>query len=211
MYIDIHTHLLPGIDDGLKDESLLPKMFRAYAQCFITSLVFTPHLFNPYVHTDIPNIMHTYENCKAIAEDLGITCYLGSEIFVKDSEKDIQGIPIGNQFYLIEFPVLFPPNFIIQKIKMVQDKGYRVIIAHVERFPWLTWNGDLFKQLQDMGVIFQCNAEDINLPKTKEYLDRDLIDVFASDNHGNLEAPVQLVMAYAKYPLVAQKAQDLGL
>ncbi|MCH3918097.1 MAG: hypothetical protein LKE40_11720 [Spirochaetia bacterium] len=211
MYRDIHTHLLPGIEGGSVTKEQLPSIFSAYIRCHISSITFTPHLFNPYVHTDVPNILNVYGYCKSLAEDFGISCYLGSEIFVKDAEKDIQGIPIDDKYYLLEFPIMHEPEHLLQKIEHVVENRRNVIIAHVERYPWLTWNNDLFKSLKELGVLFQCNAGNIDQPRTKEYLSRDLIDLLASNNQGSTEDPIQLVLAFSRYPEIAQKTARLFL
>ncbi|MCH3918158.1 MAG: hypothetical protein LKE40_12030 [Spirochaetia bacterium] len=211
MYIDIHTHLLPEIDNGLQNKERLFQIFSEYAACNVSSVVFTPHLFNPDIHTNLTNIYSMYMSCKELAESFGIQCYLGSEIFIRDTEADIEGIPIYGRYYLIEFPVVAPPgsNF-FPKINKVLNMGYGIIISHVERYPWLTWDSKLFKDLQARGVLFQCDAANITLPKARTYLERDLIDIFATNHHGKpTDNPDKLISAYAQYPSVAQKAANL--
>ncbi|MCH3918159.1 MAG: hypothetical protein LKE40_12035 [Spirochaetia bacterium] len=211
MYADIHTHLLPNIDDGLRNKKSLFQIFSEYATCGISSIVFTPHLFNPYIYTDIPNIFSTYAFCRELAETFGIRCYLGSEIFIKDTEFVIEGIPIDGRFYLIEFPAMTPPsNSFLKKIERAQQMGYDIIIAHIERYAWLSWDSRIFQELQNRSVIFQCDADNITLQKAKAYLERDLIDIFATNNHGKtIDAPDKLVLAYNRYPSVAEKAEKL--
>jgi protein-tyrosine phosphatase len=206
MYADIHTHLLPNIDGGLRTYKKLPQIFSRYVQCHISTIVVTPHLFNPYIHTDVANIRKTYDQCRQLAKSFGLTCLLGSEIFLKDTEKEITGIPILGHYYLVEFPILTVPADLIPKIDAVIKKGYGVIIAHVEQYPWLTWSSTLTQKLKAMGVLFQCDADAITRQKALSYLDKDLIDLFATDNHGSTTDPVHLLVAYARYPSVAKKS-----
>jgi len=211
MFADIHSHLLPNIDDGKATMSLLKDIFSNYQNCYIDTLVFTPHLFNPYVHTSIGNIKDAYDQCSALAKNYGIKTYLGSEIFVKESEDTIQGLPIDGRYYLIEASTQFPPQHFIQKIQHALDEGYGIILAHIERYIWLSHTSELFQQMQQLGVIFQVNANAIDSPRAKEYLSRNLVDVFATDNHGQVEKPQSLALAYATYPEVAEKAKLLQL
>jgi protein-tyrosine phosphatase len=213
MYIDIHTHLLPEIDNGLQNKERLFQIFSEYAACNVSSVVFTPHLFNPYVHTQIPSIYDTYTSCRQLAETFGIHCYLGSEIFLRDSELDIEGIPIDGRYYLIELPAMAPPsNDFLQKFDKALGMGYEIIIAHIERYSWITWDSKIFKELQARGILFQCDAANITLQKARTYLDRDLIDVFATNHHGKTaDAPDKLILAYARYPSVAKKAAAIFL
>lgn len=211
MFADIHNHLLPNIDDGKTTMSLLKDILSNYENCYIDTIVFTPHLFNPYVHTSIGKIKETFESCSKLAEAYGIKTYLGSEIYVKDTEDLIQGVPIDGRYYLIEASTQFPPKHFIDKIQKALDEGFGIILAHIERYIWLSPESEIFLQLQKMGVIFQVNANAINTPKAKEYLSQNLVDVFATDNHGKLDEPKLLALAYATYPEVAIKAKFLYL
>jgi len=211
MFLDIHTHLLPHIDDSKATMPLLKSIFSNYERYFIDTVVFTPHLFNPFVHTNIPHIQKTYEECSALAATYGITTYLGSEVFVKDEEDALYGLPIDNRYLFIETSTQCAPVHFTDKIQKSLDEGYGVILAHLEKYPWLSYDNELFEQLNKMGVIFQVTANAINTAKAQEYLQRGLVDVFATGNHGLLDEPQILSQAYASYPLVAEKTKLLHL
>lgn len=211
MFLDIHSHLLPTIDDSKATMPLLKSIFSNYERCFIDTIVFTPHLFNPFVHTSIQSILKTFDECSALAATYGIKTYLGSEVFVKDEEETIMGLPIDNRYMLIETSTQSPPLHFIDKIQKTLDEGYGVILSHLEKYAWLSHDNDLFLQLQKMGVIFQVNANAIHTDKAQEYLTRGLVDIFATDNHGLLDEPKILSLAYGSYPLVASRAKLLHL
>ena len=181
MFFDIHTHLLPGVDDGVDDASKTIEILSDYKKHGIDTIFFTPHVNHATVKTDINKIKEVYESFKEEFEKLSIKTYLGSEIYLKPK---IDGfIPIKDKFLLVELPTDTYPIYLIDTIFELQLEGYEIILAHVERYKWLENNTLLIDRLKVMNVYFQVNIESLN--KNNYYLKNSLIDFLAPDCHGN--------------------------
>lgn len=105
---DMHSHLLPEIDDGYLSREQFIRMLNLYQLSGVTAIAFTPHIFNPYVTTNISELRETYQWARGEAEALGLQTYLGSELFVGDQET-LKTIPINGRFALVEFGLSLPP------------------------------------------------------------------------------------------------------
>jgi len=83
MFIDIHNHLLPGVDDGVqKIEDTIIELKR-YKDFGINQVIFTPHVNNPSVNTSIEEIRNTYNSLKnRIESETGLITYLASELYL---------------------------------------------------------------------------------------------------------------------------------
>ena len=112
-YIDFHTHLLPNIDDGVLKFDQIEEMLDVYSKAGFSKIVCTPHLYNPYVKTDIANIKDTYLKVKDIALNFGIDLLLGSEYYYLNQSR-IVGIPISSKYQLVELPTTLPQKILLK-------------------------------------------------------------------------------------------------
>lgn len=181
MFFDIHNHLLPGVDDGVKESEKSIEILNEFKNNGIDTVFFTPHVNHPTVKTDFNKIKDTYNSLKDDFEKLSIKTYLGSEIYLKPKINDF--IPLKDNFLLIELPTDVFPMYLIDKIFEFQLEGYEIILAHVERYKWLWENLSLIDRLKVMNVYFQVNVESVN--KDNYYLKNDLVDFIATDYHGS--------------------------
>ncbi len=205
---DFHCHLLPAIDDGYLDREGFVRMLNIYAENGITSIAFTPHIFNPYVTTNIASLRATYTWAQAEAGKLGIGTFLGSELYVGEQEV-LKSIPIDGRFALVEFGLSLPPAHLLTKLGQLKDAGLTPLLAHVERFRWLEPESPLLAQLLSMGCLLQTNVEAVERGDSLPYLKRGLIDVIATDNHGDETLPLRLIQALDAWPEVYQKMENL--
>ncbi|MGH0053198.1 MAG: CpsB/CapC family capsule biosynthesis tyrosine phosphatase [Sphaerochaetaceae bacterium] len=205
---DMHCHLLPEIDDGYLSKEQFVRMLNLYHLAGVTALAFTPHIYNPYVTTNIANLRETYQWAKGEAEDLGMQTYLGSELFVGEQEM-LKCIPIDGRFALVEFGLSLPPPRLLQRLQQLVEMHYQPIIAHVERYLWLNPQSPMLQRLRDLGCLLQTNVEAIESELSIPYLELDLIDVIATDNHGDETLPARLMDALGKWPSVGRKMQNL--
>ena len=164
--IDIHSHILPGIDDGARtmDESI--DIVQELVSQGVTGIIATPH----YI-TDTYYISNKKDNRVLLARlreallDAGITAnvWLGNEIFIDRNIMDLlrQNIvsTLGNTNYvLVEFSLNEEyPNY-VDILGNLTEKGYKVILAHPERYTLTQQDYDALEELCDMGVLLQCNV-----------------------------------------------------
>jgi protein-tyrosine phosphatase len=173
---------LPGLDDGVQEESEYIELLNLYQKNGITEIVFTPHINHPGINYSVEKIKQTYQKYKSYAEDRGIKTHLGCELYLTPDYKDF--IAIDDRFILIEFPTNVYPTYLLDTIFDLQLDGYEIIIAHVERYSWLEEKKELINKLKEMGIYFQVNLSATERKEARYYLDNDYVEFIATDNHG---------------------------
>lgn len=197
MIVDMHTHILPHVDDGAADkETTLRMLQQAYAEG-TDILIATPHFRHGMDAARWDARRHdawetTCSMAKEIHEDFQIL--LGAEVYMESGiRKDLEaGVPLtmpGSDAILIEFSTSANYMYIKNMVLMLLAMGYEPILAHVERYQAIL-KAQHVEELSQMGVQIQANADSIlgdSGWKTKRYLKRllkqELIDMIGSDAH----------------------------
>lgn len=190
---DIHTHILPNIDDGPKDVSESLDMLRLEIEQGVTDVVLTPHfiLANQSIEDFLAKreaSFNTLSN-EVHQSGLNINLHLGAEVRYDPNlvYSDIFKLCIGDTSYLLlELTGSYPFNF-EQTIYNLLARGVYPILAHIERYDYLISNPKLMTEFLEEGVIFQCNASSLlrrHSSKTiKKLLKSGCVQVLASDAH----------------------------
>lgn len=208
--IDIHTHLLPDVDDGIKSRNEAQQWLSAYAAAGFTHVVCTPHLSNPFVKTKIANLRDSYTWITELASSFGIEIILGSELYIGATESKF--IPFLDDFILVETAADDAPLFLLDRIFSYQLKGYQVILAHIERYSWFSPKSKLSERMREMGVYFQVNIDTAASGMADHYFALDWVDFLATDNHGESKrTPVDLTQFYDFRDIMAKSMKILGL
>ena len=208
--IDIHSHLLPGIDDGVQTEEAAKKILSLYESTGITRIVCTPHLGHPFVKTNILKIRDSFTWFKTVAESYGIEVILGSELYIGPDKTKF--IPFLNKFLLVETSMRVEPLFLLDRIFELQLKGFDIIFAHVERFSWLSVSSPTALRLREMGVYFQVNIQGVENGGADQYFKEKWVDFIATDNHGtSRRAPVNLEIFHEYPEIMARSKRILNL
>ena len=183
--LDIHTHILPNVDDGSKSLEESIEWLRSEVNNGVTTVILTPHQ-NARIKTKTELIKRFLEFKKEI--DF-IDLYLGSEIYyyddlIADLVND-RVLTINNSKYvLVEFSTRTETN-IADIVYEIVLKGFKPIIAHIERYPYLTLENYL--AIKNNGGLIQINASSYEdkyfKKKTKILLKNKLVDFVASDCH----------------------------
>lgn len=205
--IDMHLHLLPGIDDSHLKSDEMDAMFSAYSFLGFKYVFFTPHLYNPYVSTNIRGIKPVFEQARLIAEKHGIITSLASEVYIREYD-DYKILPLSGRYVLCEFSTAMPPSNLFEKLDVLINRGFRIIFAHVERYNWFDPDNEYFKMAKKREILFQVNATEPLCEKSVEYLDRGIVDFIASDNHGDIEKPEILLKVLNQYPEIIDKMYE---
>ena len=163
--IDIHTHILPGVDDGCPDlfDSIL--LAELAVESGVRTVIATPHSHSiPDSREHMRRILDAYQTLRREIEDRGIPLelLLGMEILCWDDFEDRfrEGtvLPLnGTEFYLIEFDFEVPQDRIRQAIETVRSHGGRPVIAHPERYTCLQRDISLAGTWVDLGSQLQMN------------------------------------------------------
>lgn len=190
--IDIHTHILPGIDDGSTSVAETKLMLNSMAASGIMTVVATPH-YNTYstIESFLNNRNDAYNMIKEyIPTSMDIV--LGAEVLLSyDLHKDYDFKRLcieGTNYVLIELPYTRFDDWIYDEIFKISAKhNVLPIMAHIERYMHII-GGDGINKLADMGVVFQSNIDGIKnghfgTSSGIKLIKKGLIHLIASDCH----------------------------
>ena len=166
--IDIHCHIMPGVDDGSRDVETSLKMLKIAEKNGITHIILTPH-HKPMHHNVSPQHNEVYKDrLQQQADSLGIKVklYSGNEIYYSDeTQTELEQGKIctlaGSDYVLVEFHPTNPYKAIHNAIYQGQAAGFIPIIAHVERYSDIVSHPAYVEELVDMGCLIQVNASSI--------------------------------------------------
>lgn len=188
---DVHTHVLPFVDDGSEDLSSSLAMLREMVEKGVTDVFCTPH-FNKTYNADKEQVTKVFIELKEAVEKEGlpINIYLGQEIFVADKfgykiSKDTCLTLNDGKYILLEFP-FDDKNEIVETVYSLYCQGFIPIIAHYERYA----RSSLYEasEIKSVGGLIQINASSLNMfnerrKLTLNLLREGLVDFVASDMH----------------------------
>lgn len=162
---DIHTHILPGIDDGAKTLTDSVEIVRWLVEQGVTDIIATPHFVNESEYTSPREhnlkLLDELRDALKIAR-INVNLYLGNEIYIdKDilrlHEKGLVSTLADSKYLLVELPLDTEfPNY-DDYLRDLVEAGYRVILAHPERYQLAQKDFNALKDLAEIGVLFQCN------------------------------------------------------
>lgn len=203
-FTDIHTHILPGVDDGAKDKDISMEMLRMAWKDGIRRIVLTPHNKPSRRNVSFKTIQKLSEQLleEARQEGMEFTFCPGNEIYYRsdmigDLEEGRACTMADTSYVLVEFNPMDDFDYIRNGIYQVLAAGYRPIIAHVERYSCMLSKLSRVEELKNMGCYIQVNAGSIMgqygfsvKQMTKKILKQQLIHFVASDAHDtNKRAP----------------------
>ena len=165
-YIDIHSHILPGVDDGAENmEMSMAMVDMAYAQG-VRIMIATPHYYPGHMRFPKEHLEEVYEKTLSVIKEKysDFTLLLGNEIYYRDEVveklKNKRIFTLADTRYvLLEFSNMAEYDYIVKAVRTVLDAGYYPILAHIERYSCLWKNEKRVKELIRMGAYMQVNAE----------------------------------------------------
>lgn len=200
--IDIHSHIIPGIDDGSRSMEMTLEMLRTAEQCGINEVFATPHYLLEYGEAKINEVKEYVKNINEILkeENINIKIYSGQEVYF--TENIISDYIAGNigtlndsRYMLIEFDMRKLEENIIDYLYELQIKGITPIIAHVERYKYIMQKPELINRFIGEGYLFQLNSGSIEgkfgaeVQKTaKLFLNNGIYNFIGSDAHNTSSA-----------------------
>ncbi len=194
--VDLHSHFVPGIDDGAKtlEDSIgmLWKMTElGYKKCIIT-----PHVKKDVFDNTSETILTAYKKLTEevtrinLPIELAISAeyFLDEHLFEKVNNNDV--LLINQQYLLFELAFRTPPNQLNEFIFLCQSKGIKPIIAHFERYEYFHGSLNEAKDLKNRSVLIQVNLNSFSghygpaiKKQALQLLDEDLIDILGTDGH----------------------------
>ena len=169
--VDLHSHILPGIDDGALNVDVSLAMLREEVRQGIAQIVLTPH-FDPQndsIEGFLKKREYAWESLQTGLQgtdlDEKIDFRKAAEIRYSPALADMAGLDAlrisGTKVLLIEFTPQHHPEFVEEVIYRLQMRGFLLLLAHVERFPWLRKDPDLLYRLVCSGIYAQFNADSV--------------------------------------------------
>ena len=217
-YIDIHSHILPGLDDGSKDMEQSLAMLQIAREQGIETIVATPHHMPGKGRPDRQRVQEVLMRLQDAAQERGIPVRLcrGCEYYFREEVLELleagEGITLGSSdCVLVEFNVLAETRYIQNAVRAIRGLGYYPVIAHVERYESLIGDMELLAGMRKMGAYLQVNASSVLgengrkiREKVKKLLKYRLVDVIGTDAHSDRRRGPYLrecaEYLYKKYP-----------
>lgn len=163
-FIDFHSHVLPAMDDGSQDMMESLSMLKEMAKQGTAHVCATSHYYS--WDEDIPTYLQRRGKSLNLLppERYGMTVQLGAEVAYFDEickAEQLHDLCLtGTDTLLLELPFKDWPRRLLDDIqRLTLDMGYRVVLAHPERYLFSRTNRDYLRQLADGGIAFQVNAD----------------------------------------------------
>ena len=197
--IDIHCHILPGVDDGAGNMSDALEMAELAASSGIKSIIITPHCnvpgsyhnyWNYFMNEDVENLQREIRN-----HNINLTVYPGQEVYLAPGFAELlkKGEFIGlneSRYMLVEFGMSERADVAYRKLQQVIAEGYVPIVAHPERYGFVTEQQEAVYRMKDLGALLQVNRGSIKgafgksaMKKANEIISTFQADFVASDAH----------------------------
>ncbi|HIP14815.1 MAG TPA: capsular biosynthesis protein [Sulfurimonas autotrophica] len=193
--VDIHSHLLPGIDDGVKSMKDAITIIKKFKMLGYSKLITTPHIIPDFYPANKELIIQKLQAVRTAlqAENIEIILEASAEYYVdmnflKLIEED-ELIPFMGHYILFETGYTSKPMILEVAIKALIEKGYIPVLAHPEQYIYLHHDINLYKELKAMGVLFQVNIKSLQYKSksvykiAKKLIQLNLVDFVGSDVH----------------------------
>ncbi len=199
MQVDMHSHLIPGIDDGSKtmEESLgLIRRLEGYG---LRKIITTPHIMSEYYRNTPEIIRMGLEDLRRALKSEGISIevevaaeYYMDEIFLDRIKNGEEILTFGDQYILVETGFINKPQMLLETIFQLEMAGFKPILAHPERYQYLITDKKLLEELVDRKIMFQVNLLSLTgfySKQVKDFaemlLEKGLVRFFGTDCHNS--------------------------
>ncbi|ERM83443.1 capsular polysaccharide biosynthesis protein [Rhodonellum psychrophilum GCM71 = DSM 17998] len=162
--VDMHSHLIPGIDDGSKtlEESItLIKRLKGYGY---RKVITTPHIMSEFykntpeiIQIGLSELKHTLSEEGVDIEIHAAAEYYMDEIFLEKVQGGQKLLTISNNYVLVETGFISKPQMLLEILFEMEMQGYKPVLAHPERYQYLVQDKKLVSDLIDRDIYFQMN------------------------------------------------------
>jgi tyrosine-protein phosphatase YwqE len=194
---DMHSHLIPGIDDGSPDMATSLELIKGLKELGYSKLITTPHIMWDMYKNSREIILERLEALKGAVSAAGIDIEINAaaEYFLDDHvegllKNKIPLLTISKNWVLSEFSLAYPSHSLKSILFDMQMQGYQPVIAHPERYIYLEKNKEFYDELKDAGCLFQLNLPSLggyygkSVQELAQYLiKKDYYDLIGTDLH----------------------------
>lgn len=194
--VDLHNHLIPGVDDGSASYEQTKEIIESLQKMGYNKIVTTPHvMIDGYPNTS-NGLKKGLDKLKGnlkedniqVDIDIAAEYYFDSHLMALNEIGDL--LTIGDNYVLIEFSYMNKPLNLEHGISEIKAKGYKVIIAHPERYTFFQGNLEAYRYLRNLGVLFQMNLMSLSnlygpgaMMTARMLIDEEMVDLVGTDIH----------------------------
>jgi len=194
---DIHSHLLPGIDDGSPDVETSIELIKSLADAGITKFICTPHIIAD-IYRNTPETIHTAlavlkRACLEHNQDVQLSAaaeYMMDDYFMELLRKKAPLLTLTKNYVLTELSYATPPNNMEKIAFELNINGYLPLMAHPERYFYYHKNYNAYHRMKELGFLLQVNLLSITgyygkaAAKAARYIiENNLADFIGTDLH----------------------------
>lgn len=197
LQVDIHSHLLPGLDDGVQSYEESEDVILHFQSLGYRKLITSPHVMSDTYKNTSERILARLKKLRAFLEEREIDMeidaaaeYYLDEYVIKLVDENQKVLTFGKNYLLFETNFLNEPFNLKEFIFLATTKGYQPVLAHPERYLYLQNNLEKAEDLIDRGVLFQINISSITGFYSKivqttanKLIDRGWVHLLGSDCH----------------------------
>lgn len=193
---DMHSHLIPGIDDGAETIEDSIEMIKALNDLGFTKLITTPHIMSDFYKNTPEIILDGLEKVKERIKEENIPVeleaaaeyYLDFDFENKLKEKNV--LTFGDNYLLIEVSYFNAPEGMERVVFEALSNGYKPVLAHVERYPFWYGQWEKYERFKELGILFQLNTMSLaghyggGAKKVgEELIEKGMIEFLGTDMH----------------------------
>lgn len=167
-YLDMHCHILPGVDDGSRSMDMSMAMLDFAYEEGIRAIILTPHYHGGYVETERAVIDETFEELNKHSRKLhpDLKLFIGNEIYYYPSvpewiEEGRVHTLADSDYVLLEFSTPVKKRELLEAVQNLCSHGYYPVLAHVERYDCLVRDPFYVGELIDNGAYIQVNSRTV--------------------------------------------------
>jgi len=221
--VDMHSHLIPGIDDGSKtiEESL--DLVRRLVGFGLKKIITTPHIMSEYYRNTPEIIGMGLEDLRKAVKNEGIGVeieaaaeYYMDEVFLERVQAGQKLLTFGDGYILVETGFINKPQMLLDIIFHLEMSGYKPILAHPERYQYLIADKKLQEELIERKLLFQVNLLSFTgfySKQVKEFgemlVERDVVALLGTDCHNSRY--LDMLETLPKHKKIYEKIQSLDL
>lgn len=195
--IDIHSHLIPKVDDGAKSPEETIELIKEAREAGITDIILTPHYIINSYEQNAETLILLKDKLQQIinSENIKVNLHIGMEVYITDNLVEILKqnkilTLAGSKYLLMELPLNTNVQYLDMVIFKLIENNIIPIIAHPERYKFVQEDPSKVRELIESGCLIQSNIGSIlgiygkKAKKTIKYLlKNDLINFIATDTH----------------------------
>ncbi len=161
--VDIHSHLLPNIDDGAKSIENSIFLIESLIDLGYQKIITTPHVMQEVYPNTSEIILEKLEIVRKTlaSHNIGIEISAAAEYYIDDAFLALLGsqklLPLFDNYILVEMSFMFPLSGLFDHFFQIERHGYNIILAHPERYTYYHQDYNIYAEIKEQGVRLQLN------------------------------------------------------